>query len=485
MNPDEIQIKVENYLRKKGLPVTINVAYKNVFLVQYQPSPIDRRSDITDFRSRLAGDIWLNIPFIVTNMTAVSGVKSCIAIAEMGGIGIVPQFFPIAERVAMIKEIKRAHSGIIENPWCVKPDETLKNAKRFMEQKKVSSLLVTENGQDNSKLLGILSHRDYVDVIDEDLKVETLMTRKLVTALPNITIEEARQLLRKYKIEKLPLVDDQGTLKGLIVAKELAKRAQFRMAVRDRKGRLMVAAAVGMNEKYLESVEQLVKAGADVIVADSPNAFTDRFGRIVREIKSAFLKTPLVAGSVDSPEGARFLINAGADAVKVGIGCGSACETRPNTGFGCPQLSALAKCVAVADGKPIICDGGIKTGSDVAKALGAGVDCIMSGSIFAGTAETPGRIKTKKNGEKVMVYMGSASEEAQFERFIKGELDFVRAPEGEEYEVPLKGSLKDVIERYLGWLRSSMAFAGARTLQEFRKIARFGLQTREGYEEGA
>lgn len=353
-------------------------------------------------------------------------------------------------------------------------------------------MMVTD---EHGKLLGILCHKDYQFIYDRTVPVESIMTKQVITASPNLSRHDAKEIFKKHKIEKVPLVDEGGRLTGLIVAKEIVKQTLYPYAARDKKGRLLVGAAVGMNEDCMGAVSELIEAGVDVVVLDSPNGFSHREINIVKDVKKTFPKVPIIAGSVDGPEGVRWLIEAGADAVKVGIGCGSACEMRPTTGFGRPQLSALARSVAVADGKPIIADGGVKEGHDIAKALAAGVNCIMSGYIFSGTDETPGRVKTitikiEMNGKelklklKVKVYYGSASEEAQFERYIKNELEFIRSAEGEEYYAACKGPLKDAVEEYLGWLRSSKAFAGARTLQEFREITKFELQTRDGYEEG-
>jgi IMP dehydrogenase len=491
----EMEHQVDDYLTDRGLPRDIDVTFEDVRIMFSRISRINFRSDVRDFRARVCRDTWINIPLIATNMRDVTGMETCIAMAEEGGMGIIPQFLSLEKRLEIIGKVKRAHSGVLNHPWCVKPSELLGNARRLMAEKKVTSLLVTEDGADRGKLVGLMSRRDWMAKIDNpDLPVSEVMNLKVITADPKIAPNDAEKIMRRHKIEKLPLVNENGCLRGLIVMKEIEKRKLFPRAARDSKGRLLVGAAVGMNEynpdpeKEIyrpEIAARLLEAEADIIMPDAPNA-NARFMKIVRHIRENFPEAPLLAGSVDHPYHTKALIKAGADAVKVGIGCGSACETRVEVGVGTGQVTAIAWCKAVAGDIPIVSDGGIsdRFGRDLQIAIVAGANCVLSGSLFAGTQEAPAPSLIHK-GRKVKPYRGSASFESQLERVEEGNLDRGRAPEGEMRLVPFKGSVKEVIEQRLGWLSSAMAFCDAFNLEELRANAVLRRQTRACYDEGA
>jgi len=484
----QIRKIVRQYLRSKGLPLHIAVTFPDIFLVD-RTSRIKSRSEISgsveNLRTQLTKKTRLNIPIISSNMADVTESAMAIAIARKGGLGFIHQFMPIKDRVSQVREVKRADNEIIENPWCVKPGISLKEALDFMKLNKTSAVLVVN---DDGVLVGILTNRDVqfkryqTDEALKSLRVEDVMTKALVTANPGITIQEAIKILDAKKIEKLPLIDEKNQPVGLITAKDVVKRSQFPMAARDRKGRLLVGATVGLPDNILEEVGQLCGAGADAILLDTARANALRVQETIQKIKKEFPKAQLVVGNVDNPEGTRLLIDAGADAVKVGIGPGSACKTREETGVGMPQLTAIAECAAVAEDIPIIADGGIAKGGDFAKALAAGASVVMLGSALAGTDESPGELQMDK-GQKFKVYRGSASLELQLDRLAKGSLDDIRAPEGEPRRVPYKGSVGPVIEVLIKNLSSAMSYVNALTLAELREC-QMRWQTRAGHEEG-
>lgn len=478
-----IKEKIAEYFFCKGLSTEIAAAFNDVFIVDLK-SDINSRGDIKSLRTRLAKDIYLNVPIVSANMPDVTESKMAIALARLGGCGFIHQFMPIERRVEEILKVKRVESEVIESPTVIMKEKNLGEAKKLMAQNQISSLLVVDN---DGKLIGILTSRDIRFEQDQQAMIEALMTPldKLITAAPDISIGKAREMLKKTKIEKLPLVNAEGYLKGLITAKDILK-SQHKSA-RDSKRRLLVGATVGIKdtEKIMNEINLLSEAGTDMILVDTARGFSNRVEELIKAIKIKFPAMPLIVGNVDNADGCSMLIEAGADAVKVGIGPGSACKTREETGIGAPQLTAVAECVAVAKdfNIPVIADGGIRCDADFAKALGAGANCVMLGGLLAGVKESPGE-PFYDEGKQWKLLRGSASLEAQASRIDQGSLDHIRPSEGVPRRVPYKGELAVAIADMLGHLRSSMSYVGAHNLEDFRKKVKFRMQSIAGYMEG-
>lgn len=475
---ENLRAAVKLYLEDKGLPTDEAVTFEDVYLVGLK-SEVDYRSQ--PLKTRLAGDIIMNIPLVSSNMSDVTESEMAIAIARKGGCGFIHQFAPIKKRVVEVMKVKKAESDVIDSPVKIGQDATLGAAKRLMDSENVSSVLVVDQ---DDKLAGILTARDIRFETDPDAPVAKLMTPlPLKVGPPDIGPEAAREFFKTTKLEKLPLIDAAGRLRGLITANDVLKNEN---AARDSRGRLIVGAAVGINqEKTLEEAAALLGAGADVIIIDTARAYATRVENLIHAFRQRYENTPLVVGNVDSAEGAFMLFKAGADTVKVGIGPGSACKTRVDTGAGAPQLTAIAECAAVARqlGGLVMADGGLETDGKLAKAFGVGAHSAMVGGRFAGVKESPGRV-FHDGGEAFKFFVGSASLEAQAARIEFGDLDRVRASEGVPRRVKYKGELSQVIDVMLGHLRSSMAFANSRDLEEFRRLAKFRRQTKAGHEEG-
>lgn len=476
-----------SYLRRKGLPMDIAVTFRDVYI----PSPpseseIDSRSLIADTKARLAKDIWLNIPIVSANMIDVTGAKMAVTLARLGGIGFIPQFWPLEKRLKEIERVKRADSGVIEKPFIIGPLATVQEAKDLMQNTQISGFLVVDSS--SQKLVGILSSRDLLFEIDFTKRVaDVMMASSIITAPSGTTLDEARTILHKHKIEKLPLVDEEYRVVGLITAKDIFKIIQFPKALRDKKGRLLVGGTVGVTKNFLQEAEMLAAAGADIILIDTARAFSTITRKAVQAVRSALGKNmPIIAGNVDNPEGTLMLIAAGADAVKVGIGPGAACTTREGTGGGTPQVTAVAECASVAlkHEIPIIGDGGIREAGDLSKILVAGASVAMMGWVLAGTDESPGQLRFDR-GIKYKLYRGSASVEVQLSQRDQEEDELeIRTPEGESERVRYVGSVVDVVNTYMELLRSKMSYQGTWTLEDFRKKAKFRRHTEAGYMEG-
>lgn len=483
-----LQDLVKDYLQEKGLPHDIAVTFDDVIIID-QRSDIPSRSSITDTRGHLCRDIYLNTPIVSANMDTVTESRMAIALARFGGLGFIHQFLPLEKRAEEIKKVKRADSGVIENPLTIGPGETLKRAKEIINHFQISGLLVVDDI--TKKLVGILTSRDIRFEHIEDKRVAEAMTHApLITAPQGTNLDQARIILKKNKIEKLPLVDGEDKVVGLITAKDLLKTEQYPKALRDGKGRLMVGATVGVSTNFIKEAEVLLAAGADVLLVDTARGFSTRLEEVIKKLKMTFgTDLPVIAGNVDNPEGALLLIQAGADAIKVGIGPGAVCKTREGPGVGIPQITAVSECVAVGRkyGIPIMADGGIRGGAHFCKILAAGASTVMMGYMFAGTEETPGE-PFYEDGEKWKIYRGSASLEFQLSRQDRDDSAIggggVRAPEGVPRRVHYKGEVALVISELMSYLRSSMSYVGAWTLEDFRKITRFRRQTTSGYEEG-
>ncbi|MBI2624901.1 MAG: IMP dehydrogenase [Candidatus Nealsonbacteria bacterium] len=488
LTPEEIYQAVDLHFKKKGLSQDSALTFDDVALLDLY-SRIPSRSDIKNTTGRLAKNIFLNTPIISANMDTITESRMAIAMARLGGLGFIHQFLPIENKKKEVELVKRADSAIIERPLVVPPDTTLKEARKLMASYGISSLLVVD--ENTEVLIGILSHRDYQFEKEEDKKVGDLMTKKpgLITARWGSNLKMAQELLLQHKIEKLPLLDKKGRVRGLITTKDLEKTIKYPNASRDQKGRLLVGAAVGINSDFLGEAEELLKADTDVILVDTARGNSERMVSAIRAIREKFgNELPIAAGNVATAEGTLKLIEAGSDCVKVGIGPGAACVTRLMTGVGVPQLTAIAQCSAVASKFyiPVIGDGGIRYPGDLVKALAAGADTVMIGRLLSATEETPGSVITKGD-KRLKVYRGSASYESQLIRSDWSDEDReknFRVPEGELVEVEYRGEAAPIINKLIGGLRSAMSYVGTWTLEEFRMKARFVTQTRAGFEEG-
>ncbi|MDQ3873450.1 MAG: IMP dehydrogenase [Thermoproteota archaeon] len=468
------------------MDIVEGLTFDDVLLIPKR-SPIVSRSQ-TDLRTKLSRKITLNIPIVSANMDTVTESGMAIALAREGGIGIIHRFMTIEDQVDEILKVKRSESVMIEQPYTIKPDVVMAEAKKAMIEYNVSGLLVEENG----KLAGIITRRDITFEKNNKRKVSELMTKDVITAKPGITIDQAKEILHNQRIEKLPVIDDKKHIVGLITSKDILKMDQYPHASKDRKGRLLVGAAVGVKGDYLERTEALLEAGADIIVVDIAHGHSENAINTVHMIKKAFPDSELIAGNVATGEGTRDLIKAGVDAVKVGVGSGSICITRVVTGSGVPQLTAVIDSVKVGREYdiPIVSDGGIRNSGDITKALAAGASSVMIGSLFGGTDESPGKTLVK-NGKKYKMYRGMASFYASLGRKYREEgpqvvdsddlNDYV--PEGVEAMVPYKGSVVEIIRQMVGGLRSGLSYCGAKKIQEMQLNAEFIKITSAGYTE--
>jgi IMP dehydrogenase len=458
------------------LPDTIELAltFDDLLLV---PSASEVLPSEVSLSTKLTDTITLNAPLISAAMDTVTEHRAAIAMAREGGIGIIHKNMGINKQALEVEQVKKSESGMIIDPVTVREDQSVADVEKIMAKYKISGLPVLREG----KLVGIVTNRDLRFVSDSDLRVGDVMTSKnLVTAHVGISMEHSKALLHEHRIEKLLVVDDNGSLAGLITIKDLEKIRKYPLAAKDHLGRLIVGAALGVGPHVEANAQRLVDAGVDVVVMDSAHGHSRGVLRAVAAIKSAFPNLPIIAGNVASFEGTEALIAAGANAVKVGVGPGSICTTRIVAGVGVPQMTALKNCVAAAakHGIPIISDGGIKHSGDLAKAIGAGAHTIMIGSLFAGTDETPGETflyqgRTYKGyrGMGSIGAMRKGSSDRYFQSEISSQSKLV--PEGIEGKVPYRGPLSDVIYQLLGGLRSGMGYVGAGTIEELRQKARF------------
>ncbi|GIX07669.1 MAG: inosine-5'-monophosphate dehydrogenase [Candidatus Poribacteria bacterium] len=440
-----------------------------------------------DTRTRLTRTIELNIPILSAAMDTVTNHTLAIALAREGGMGIIHRNCSIDEQVDMVDKVKRSEAGMIVDPLTLRPHQSIREALELMERYRIGGFpITTEDG----KLVGILTNRDIRYVTDVDRPVREVMTREnLITAQEGIDIEAAKRILHEHRIEKLPIVDEQGHLRGLITIKDIDKIIKYPNACKDERGRLRVGAAVSAPVR-MEEVERLVEANVDLIAIDTAHGHSTAVLEAVEKIRARFPELPLMAGNVATAEATRDLILAGADCVKVGIGPGSICTTRVVAGVGVPQVSAIMDCAEEADkhGVPIVADGGIRYSGDIAKAIGAGASAVMIGSLFAGTEESPGETVIYQ-GRSFKVYraMGSLSamrERGGRERYFQGDVELKKlVPEGVEGRVPYKGKLADLTYQLVGGLRAAMGYCGARTIEELRKTARFVQITSAGVRE--
>ena len=461
------------------------LTFDDVLLVP-KYSDITSRSQ-TDLSTKLSRNISINIPFVSANMDTVTESFMAMAMARAGGIGIIHRFLSIQEQASEILKVKRSGSVIIENPYSISPEKSIQNALDFAEDKEISGLLVTDS---NSKLIGIITDRDLL-FADPNDHIHDVMTKDVITAKPGVTLDEAKEILHKHRLEKLPIIDDSGIIKGLITSKDITNNADYPNASKDKKGRPLVGAAVGVKGDFLERSESLLEAGADILVVDIAHGHSENALSTVRNIKKAFPDCELIAGNTATAQGAEDLIKAGVDAVKVGVGSGSICITRVITGSGVPQLTAVMDCAKIGKdhGIPIISDGGTRTSGDATKALASGASSVMVGSMLGGTDESPGTVLTK-NGKRFKVYRGMASLAASIGRKSKetGTIsldddlnDYVA--EGVEAMVPYKGTVTDILKQLTGGVRSGLSYCGARTIPQMQDNAEFIKMSRAGFAE--
>ncbi|MDQ0063921.1 IMP dehydrogenase [Paenibacillus harenae] len=466
----------ETKFAKEGL------TFDDVLLVPRKSEVLPREVDIS---IRLSDSVKLNIPLISAGMDTVTESALAIAIAREGGIGIIHKNMSIAQQAEEVDRVKRSESGVITNPFSLTPEHHVYDAEELMGKYRISGVPIVDN---NKKLVGILTNRDLRFVHDYSIKINEVMTHEnLVTAPVGTTLQEAEGLLQKHKIEKLPLVDEENTLKGLITIKDIEKAIQFPNAAKDTHGRLLCGAAVGISKDTMDRAEALVQSGIDVLVVDSAHGHHINILEAVRKLRQSYPDLTIIAGNVATGEATRDLIEAGASVVKVGIGPGSICTTRVIAGIGVPQITAIYDCASVAReyNIPIIADGGIKYSGDITKAIAAGASVIMIGSLFAGTAESPGETEIFQ-GRSFKVYRGMGSlgamKEGSKDRYFQ-ENESKLVPEGIEGRVPYKGPLADTVHQLLGGLRSGMGYCGTASLEALRNDTQFVRITGSGLRE--
>lgn len=457
---------MEDKLLKEGL------TYDDVLLVPGRSEVLPHE---VSTKTKLTSKITLNVPIISAGMDTVTEAKLAIAIAREGGIGIIHKNMSIEHQALEVDKVKRCEHGVIVDPFSLSPDHKVKDAEQLMARYRISGVPVVD---EHHKLVGIITNRDIRFEPDMEANICDVMTKeKLITGPADITLEAAGAILRKYKVEKLPLVDEHGVLKGLITIKDIEKQVKYPNRATDYRGRLLAGAAVGIGSDMMARVEALVKAGVDVVALDSAHGHSVNVIEAVRKIKTAYPDLDVIAGNVATAEATIDLIEAGADCVKVGIGPGSICTTRVVAGIGVPQITAVYDCAKAAKpyGVPVIADGGIKFSGDIPKAIAAGADVVMLGSLFAGTEESPGEI-VMFQGRSFKTYRGmgstAAMEAGSKDRYFQNETKkFV--PEGVEGRVPYRGYLRDIIYQLVGGLRSGMGYCGTPNIEALKANGKF------------
>ncbi|MFE0507550.1 IMP dehydrogenase [Peribacillus butanolivorans] len=468
----------ENKFAKEGL------TFDDVLLI---PAKSEVLPKDVNLQVSLAENLKLNLPIISAGMDTVTEAEMAIAMARQGGLGIIHKNMSIEAQAELVDKVKRSESGVITDPFFLTPDHQVFDAEHLMGKYRISGVPVVNNEQDQ-KLVGILTNRDLRFISDFSLKISSVMTiENLVTAPVGTNLEQAEKILQKYKIEKLPLVDDNGVLKGLITIKDIEKVIEFPNSAKDKQGRLLAGAAVGVTKDTMKRVEMLVKSQVDAIVLDTAHGHSAGVLDAVKEIRGKYPELTIIAGNVATAEGTKALIEAGADVVKVGIGPGSICTTRVVAGVGVPQITAVFDCATEArkHGKTIIADGGIKYSGDIVKALAAGGHAVMLGSMLAGVTESPGETEIFQ-GRRFKVYRGmgsvAAMEKGSKDRYFQEDnKKFV--PEGIEGRLPYKGPLSDTIFQLIGGIRSGMGYCGTASLEDLRENSQFIKMTGAGLRE--
>jgi IMP dehydrogenase len=461
------------------------LTYDDVLLVP-QYSGVDSRRTLST-QTRLTNQITLQIPIVAANMDVVTESEMAIAMAREGGIGIIHRFLSIDEQARHIHRVKKAESFIVEKPITMTIAHTVGDLNKLVDETGTGGILILDNGE---KLVGIVTTRDLLFERDVDKPLSEIMQKKVISASPDISLKDAEKMLHDNRIEKLPLVDKDGRVTGLVTLKDIMKITQYPKATKDSRGRLIVGAAVGVRDKEMRRVESALQAGADCIVVDIAHGDSHLEIDMIQNIRKHFPSAQIIGGNVATTDGTKRLIDAGVDAVKVGVGPGSICITRIVAGSGVPQLTAVIDCAKAAEsaGIPIIADGGIRQPGDVAKAIAAGAQTVMIGSMLAGTDESPGMIMTRK-GHRYKASRGMASREANIVRNRKEGNDLTQeeieeyVAEGVEAAVPYRGKTREVLTQLVGGLQSGMSYSGAQTLEEFQKKAIFVRMTGAGLKE--
>ncbi|GAE03739.1 inosine 5'-monophosphate dehydrogenase [Clostridium botulinum B str. Osaka05] len=455
--------------------------FDDVLLVPNKSEVLPKEVNLS---TNLTKKIKLNIPLMSAGMDTVTESKMAIAMAREGGMGIIHKNMTIAEQAGEVDKVKRQENGVITDPFYLAPDNTIQDALNLMSRYRISGVPITKG----EKLVGIITNRDILFENNYEKKIEEVMTKEnLITAPENTTIEEAKDILKSHKIEKLPLVDKDNNLRGLITIKDIEKVKKFPNSAKDSRGRLLCGAAVGVTKDMMERVDALVKAQVDIITVDTAHGHSKGVIEGVKKIKEKYPDIQIIAGNVATAEATRDLINAGADCIKIGIGPGSICTTRVVSGVGVPQLTAVMDCVEEANkyGISVVADGGIKYSGDIVKSLAAGAKAVMMGSMFAGCAEAPGETEIYQ-GRSYKVYRGMGSLAAMAcgskDRYFQ-EDNKKLVPEGVEGRVPFKGSVMETIYQMLGGIRSGMGYLGSATLNDLYEKATFVIQTSSGIRE--
>lgn len=458
------------------------LTFDDVLLAPRRSSVLPREVDVT---TRFTRNIVLNIPLVSAAMDTVTNAEMAIAIAREGGIGIIHKNMSISDQASHVDRVKRSESGIIQHPVTISPSETIGEAVELMKKFSISGLPVVDR---EGKLIGMLTNRDLLFEEDMTLNVRRVMTKdKIVTVPVGTSLEKAQQILKKAKVEKLPVVDRNGRVKGLITVKDMMKKVLYPNACKDRLGRLRVGAAVGVSPDTLERASALARSGADCIVVDTAHGHSRMVMDTARKVKKILKGVDLVVGNVATKEGAKALVDLGVSAIKVGVGPGSICTTRVIAGVGVPQLTAVMDCCEAAAAKnvPVIADGGIKYSGDIVKAIAAGADSVMVGSLLAGTDESPGDTVILE-GRRFKIYRAMGSIEAMRagsrDRYFQMDVKKL-VPEGVEGRVPYRGPVSEVVYQLVGGIRSGMGYCGAKDLKELRKRARFVRITSSGLRE--
>ncbi len=468
----------------KGETIRVALTFDDVLLKPARSAVLPREVDTL---TNITGNLKLNIPILSAGMDTVTESRMAVAIAREGGLGIIHKNMSIVQQAAEVDRVKRSESGVIVDPFYLSPDNLIEEAEELMSKYRISGVPIVDEGR---KLVGIITNRDLRFIEDYNRPISEVMTdEELVTGPVGTTVEEAKKVLQKHKIEKLPLVDDKNILKGLITIKDIEKARRFPDAAKDPQGRLLVGAAVGVTDSTENRVKALVEAEVDVIVIDTAHGHSLGVLKTVEMIKNLYPELTIVAGNVATAAGTKDLIKAGADVIKVGVGPGSICTTRVVAGVGVPQMTAIFDCGEIArnHGKTIIADGGIKYSGDIVKALAAGADMVMIGSLLAGTEESPGDLEIYK-GRSYKVYRGMGSIGAmkngsKDRYFQEKDEDNKLVPEGIEGRVPFKGPLADTIYQLIGGIRSGMGYCGAKNIGELQKNAEFIRITSAGLRE--
>jgi len=471
-----LDTNMTNKFIKEGL------TFDDVLLI---PAKSEVTPNMVNLGTRLAGDILLNTPIMTAAMDTVTESRMAIAIAREGGIGVIHKNMTIEKQVDEVDKVKRSENGVIVNPFSLTAEHYVYDANELMAKYKISGVPIVDK---KGKLVGILTNRDLRFLTDFNIKIVEVMTKdKLVTGKVGTTLKQAQEILRQHKIEKLPLVDDEGNLKGLITIKDIEKAVQYPNSARDKNDRLLCGAAIGVTADVLERAGALIDAQVDVLVLDSAHGHSANIINCVRKVREAFPNTPIIAGNIATPEAAEDLIKAGASALKVGIGPGSICTTRVVAGIGVPQITAVydVACVAAKHNIPVIADGGIKYSGDIVKALAAGANVVMLGSLLAGCDEAPGATEIYQ-GRSFKVYRGMGSLGAMAsgskDRYFQEDAKKL-VPEGVEGRVPYKGLISDTIYQLVGGIRSGLGYCGAKDIPDLQFNGKFIKITGAGLKE--